>query len=395
MVTPSRVVVLALLLTVGCSVKRPAGYTVRDSAGIRIAENTLPAGTLVQLDSQPVLDIGPADGANSEFVTSPLSVIRLGDGRIVAAGWATTELRIFDSTGHWTQTIGRSGSGPGEFEGLGLLFRDAADGWLTFEPGSLRVQRWNAAAELRSFGYLTLPGGGSGGWISGVFADGSLLVQRSRPEPGMDTELMMHRTVTYLRASSPTGPVDSLFSFLAVPVLRHVQNPDWGYGNPLFAPAPTVRQVGDAIAFTSGDRFEVQRRTPTGKLVMIIRRISEPRPITPSEWERAEADWYADGSADVRRLMLPRLRKASTSRLRPPVSAAYIAANGRTWATFGDALIGEAVNASVFDSLGRWEGDLALPTGFSIAQIDADGVLGTFTDTEGFRHIQFYRFHQR
>lgn len=287
MIAPSLAVVLTFLLAAGCSTDHAVPYIVRDSAGIRIVENSLPVGPSIQLDSQPAFDIGPAGGAHSEFVSSPLSVIRLGDGRIVAAGWATTELRIFDSTGHWMRTIGRAGSGPGEFEALGFLFRDVADGWLAFEPGSMRVQRWDSKGALQSFGYLTPSGGISGGWISGVFADGSLLLQRSRPEPGMDSELMTRRTVTFSRATSPTGQVDSLFSYLDAPVLRHIQHPDWGYGSPLFAPTPEVHQIGDVIAFTSGDRFEVQHRTPTGHLVMIIRRTSEPRTISPAEWDRA------------------------------------------------------------------------------------------------------------
>ena len=70
----------------------------------------------------------------------------------------------------------------------------------------------------------------------------------------------------------------------------------------------------------------------------------------------------------------------------------WLAGDGRIWATFGEPAIGEPVQASVFDSLGRWESDVALPVGIQINQIDSDGLLGTFKDEDGFRHLRFYRF---
>lgn len=70
----------------------------------------------------------------------------------------------------------------------------------------------------------------------------------------------------------------------------------------------------------------------------------------------------------------------------------WLAGDGRLWATFGEPAIGEPVHASVFDSLGRWESDVALPDGVQINQIDTDGLLGTFEDEDGFRHLRFYRF---
>lgn len=56
----------------------------RDSAGIRIVDSD-----------------GPAGGPGAEFTSRSVPAVRLRDGRIVAAGWAMADVRVFDSAGRW------------------------------------------------------------------------------------------------------------------------------------------------------------------------------------------------------------------------------------------------------------------------------------------------------
>ena len=160
----------------------------------------------------------------------------------------------------------------------------------------------------------------------------------------------------------------------------------------MFSPAPTFHQRDGRIAFTQGDRFEIELRAPDGRPRMIVRRATASRLVSAAEFERAVDSWVSPLPPDLRRQLLPRLREASTSRVRPPISGVWLAGDGRIWATFGEPAIGEPVQASVFDSLGRWESDVTLPDGIQINQIDSDGLLGTFKDEDGFRHLRFYRF---
>lgn len=56
---------------------------------------------------------------------------------IVKGNYATT-LLVFDSTGRFLRTIGRAGSGPGEFRGIGSIAVGAADSLVVFEQESRR-----------------------------------------------------------------------------------------------------------------------------------------------------------------------------------------------------------------------------------------------------------------
>lgn len=68
-------------LAMGCAEMAPPLSRARDSAGIRIVDNDGPAGPALVLDSAPAFDIGPAGGPGAEFISSPVSAVRLSDGR--------------------------------------------------------------------------------------------------------------------------------------------------------------------------------------------------------------------------------------------------------------------------------------------------------------------------
>ncbi|MES2304560.1 MAG: hypothetical protein V4558_03595 [Gemmatimonadota bacterium] len=383
---------VAAICVAGCGGSRGATSVVHDSAGISIAESRSPAGIAFSIDSAPTLDVGPAAGSSSEFATSPLSVIRLANGALVAAGWATTEMRLFDGAGRWIRTVGRRGSGPGEFEGLGFVFQGPGDTLVTYEPGTERVQRWHPDGAFLSFSHFAQAPGRPGGWITGVFDDGSLLIESSRSDHRDDTQPAIRSQVTLFRAPVGGGKWDSLFSYPGVLRMRHPIEPTWTFGNPLFTPVPGYHQRAGRIAFAAGDRFEVRIYSANGILQQIVRRSTLPRTISSAEFDKAAAAFLSLRPAATRDRFRARLLETSTSRVRPPVSGVWLAGDGRLWATFGENDIGERVQASVFDSAGHWEGDVALPPGFEINQIDADGLLGTVVDSQGFRHIRFHRF---
>src|SRR4051794_36137664 len=71
--------------------------TARDSAGIRIIENTRPvwaAGQEWRVSPKPIVDIG-GGGRDYEF-TRIAGVARAADGRIIVADEKTLELRDYD-----------------------------------------------------------------------------------------------------------------------------------------------------------------------------------------------------------------------------------------------------------------------------------------------------------
>lgn len=363
---------------------------IRDSAGVRIVENRVPAGPELVIEAEAAMSIGSDPTGSVEFI-SPISAVRLADGRIVAAGWAMTELHVFDSTGRWLRTLGRQGSGPAEFEALGLVFLDSLGGVIVFEPGSQRVHRWSSTAEFQTLTLLITPEARPAAWIAGAFPDGSLLLSVRTPDLAGSTELLERGTRSLFRGHESGGAWDSLISFPDQPRVRHPHDPRRSMGYPLFTAGPSFAIRGRRIAFTAGDQFEVQVRGERGTLIQVVRKEARQRAISAAEFSQVLSATVAAMPEDRRSAMESRLRETSKSRVRPAVSGVWLDPDGRIWATFGDSTLGERPSASVFDSLGIWEADAELPAGFRILQVDRDGLLGMVRDPDGFYHLRFHR----
>ena len=91
-------------------------YGVRDSAGIRIAENprTAPDSRLAwRVGTDPLVSIGTPEAAADFQLHKVEDATRLADGRIVVANGGSMELLVFDATGQCLASWGGQGEGPG------------------------------------------------------------------------------------------------------------------------------------------------------------------------------------------------------------------------------------------------------------------------------------------
>jgi hypothetical protein len=366
---------------------------VRDSAGVQIVENRAPSGPRLILDSLATIRIPSAQPGQPEFY-SLISAVRLSDGRFVAAGWAMTELHFFSPDGAWQRTAGRRGSGPGEFEALGFVYRLSGDTLLTFEPGAQRLQRWTPDGEALSLELLVSPPGMPSANLRGPFPDGSLLLTTSVPDLAASTDLLLRGQVTLYRASPGGAEWTPLLSYPGAPSIRSPENPQFSWGRPLLAPAPSVDHHGDRLAYSPGDRFEVRLFGLDGQLRQVIRRDAALPPVSAEELASAIARWGAGMPAERWQRMEPRIRETATYRVRPAVRVLRFIADGRLWVEHGSPELGDAVRASVFDSTGRWQGEVAVPEGLTILQVYADGVLGFRRDEDGFYALAFHRLRE-
>ena len=102
----------------------PQQTAFRDSAGIRIVENTRPPEDSRlgwRIGAGPLVSIGSTMGDEDPYLfTRVFGITRLSDGRIVIGDEGAEELRVFDQQGNHLQTWGGHGEGPGEFGGSQL-----------------------------------------------------------------------------------------------------------------------------------------------------------------------------------------------------------------------------------------------------------------------------------
>lgn len=103
-----------------------------------------------QLADSPAVDIGVAEGDQSEELAGASGSVRLSDGRIVIGNSGTSELRVFDSNGVFLRNIGRKGEGPGEFLGALQLVRLSDTAFAVFDQNNQRLSVFDTAGTLRS-----------------------------------------------------------------------------------------------------------------------------------------------------------------------------------------------------------------------------------------------------
>src|SRR5262245_20459797 len=119
-----------------CGASAGAAQPARDSAGIRIIENSKPAwavGHEWKLSESPMLVLG--DGKNpSERFGRIVGVTRLSDGRIVVADESTLELKFFDASGRHLASVGGKGQGEDQFRGFRTVSRLTGDSIVVEAP---------------------------------------------------------------------------------------------------------------------------------------------------------------------------------------------------------------------------------------------------------------------
>jgi len=129
--------------------------TTTDSAGVTIVTNRGPQwreGEGWQLSELPVFDLGSYDAEGPESFEYVSGARRLSSGVIVVADGGAQEMRFFDEGGDHIRTVGRKGSGPGEFQSLRFLERWRGDSLIVHDGRGRPISLFDSAGVFgRSF----------------------------------------------------------------------------------------------------------------------------------------------------------------------------------------------------------------------------------------------------
>jgi hypothetical protein len=380
-----------VLLTSICltnAIAPPVPAQSRDSAGIRIVENSAPAwtaGNAWRVDTTPtfraVLASGPAQAASHRRINSRIQgAIRLSDGRIAVANGHTYQIELFDRTGRRPDAIGRQGKGPGEFielhemcaiRGDTLMVLNFLEGLNVFAPtGSyVRIVRPDTGALTTRFGSASL---------LGCFADGSFVLtsggnaaQRLWSDNWTDST----RAYVFDAQGNQRGIIGPLPSMRWV----HVANQQRGM---LFGPFGVFAFDGQSIYYGFPERFEIKIFSQDGRLTRIVRRQFNLQPVTAQDI-RAFRELSSSTSTGVLDAVV-----AAAAKNHPAFEGLMIDALKNIWVRevslpFVARRLGDQLPASrwtVFDERGRWLGAIQLPERFTPMEIGADYVLGTTRD---------------
>lgn len=378
----------AVLLFAHCGVDQPNAEriapaapvpSINDSAGVRIVEYRSLRGAvpLIRVD-RPFLEIGGTRAREDEELDARqpwLSATVLGNGTIVVN--ETVRLKFFDKKGKFLRSVGRRGSGPGEFTQTREVCRLGGDSLLVIDYSDGRLSTWNAVGEhVRTFsrpGFIPL---------QGCLPNGTIIVRGLTPNVG---------------SQAPQDPFEySLASLDGRFIQRLGKLATAKYAGPIFF-EPSIVPFGNQIFVGDPERYEIRVLSLSGQLRRIVRIQDAPRLITTEEW-RALIEKSIPRNAPVAN------RSAVIARLTPLKPKAYPAFHGVRIDPKGRIWIGDYEKRrvwTVLDSTGEFIGRLEVPSRPSwrdtqLVGIEADGkddciiVLGR--DTDGVPVLSFHRF---
>lgn len=138
-----RLPVLGCLLVVvgGCgespSNGSPTGWSLTDSAGVGIVEQTLDQTRVIRLDE--VWRTGSLDGAEETQFFTPRDAVLGDDGRVYVLDSGNDRVKVFDDAdGTFLHAFGSAGDGPGEFQ-ITAQRMTVADGLLVVIDAGRRI----------------------------------------------------------------------------------------------------------------------------------------------------------------------------------------------------------------------------------------------------------------
>ena len=385
----------ALVLGTGCrDAPLRSGTTarplVRDSAGVRIVENTYRGVEQgVGWELRPTAVLGdPRDGA-------PFGEIRAVDvtldGHVLVLDRADGRVTVWDADGSLVRSFAGRGSGPGEVTTPGYL-RALADGRVVvgevFPP---RLHWYDPAGRhVRTERILHSPAGPPllarmAEWR--VTAAGEVFVRLSHASPSH-----VDGTPVVLGTLREGGAVDTILRWTerTTPArLPRIFEADWSWD---------VDRAGDGVVVSPGDRYELRRVDRAGDLESKVR-LDVPRLRVTRELERRALDRFYERFAgeDVSEAVLRDLRdRLEVAPRLPAIQGIRVSeGDGRLWVevpTKGrSGEMEEPGGWDVFEHDGGYLGRLSPPRGFRLEAVRGSLLFGIERDSLGVTRARVYR----
>ena len=368
---------------------------VRDSAGIRITENTRPPeGSRLpwRIGPEPTVSIGELEGEEPYMLHGAGSFDRLSDGRIVVANRGSSEVRMFDASGSHLVSWGGEGEGPGEFVSLSDVAPWPGDSIVAWYSPGMGISVFDADGNFgRSF---VLQSGEVETWRRprpiAVRADGTILSILD-PEDADTAVVDIWNADGALSASLGTHPHREVIVTTNEQGYRELSLP--AYGREL-----VTGQWGDLVVAGHTTRYEIRAFRGDGTLARIVRREHVLRAPTEEDRESYMEEQLALYATipNMPPEIVEQARKSFEStplaETFPVFSMVLSDAAGNLWVREYDFPREErpAPLWTVFDPDGRVLGFVETPNGLRIGQIGEDYILGHYQDELDVEHVQVW-----
>jgi hypothetical protein len=331
---------------------------------------------------------GPAEYQFEEIA----GVVRLPGGRLAVADGGASEVRLYDAAGRFIRAAGRPGDGPGEYRRLSAIGAGTGDSLWVFDFGARRFTVLGPGLLVART--VTLSGDLSNVGAVAALPDGAFLIREywsSRPADRL--ALGLRRDPAAIARIDMAGNVrDTVALVPGREVLisseagRAVMTAPLGARTAVAAWSPAAAEV--VVGDQGTDELRVYGLD--GALRRVLRRVGGDLRFDSDAVARAMDERLAEVPAaerEARRIELDALPRPST---RPAYGALLVDPAGRIWTAVW-APSGAAPAFSVFDTDGRWLGDVPMPPGFTPHWIGDDLVAGVQRDDLGIERVRVHR----
>ena len=395
-----------LLAATACGPERATPVSVvRDSAEIRVVESRYPAwgdSSHWRISEKPSLEIGRESGdVNYEFA-GIAGVVRFSDGSIVAADRGSRELRFFDSTGKFLRRAGKPGTGPGEFQQIFGLYRVSGD---TIAVDNMRNSQEVFASDGRYLRTFRIEKPAQLAFVAfiGYFGDGSFLA-RDYPQPSGPAVETDSTTLVHFNSDGRTSR-----TVARVPYVVQGATSQNAIAPQIFAPSATIVARGDRFYRAFSNKYEIAVHRRDGVIEKLIRQTAAGvgAPVTSEDMQAyidamRGARKNPDGSditEQQRAAMEAQLQNVTFARNYPLFGRFHVDVDHNVWVLHYNQrpenlrlpfALRPGPRYSVFDSTGKWLGEVDGPPALLVHEIGRNHIIGVSYDTLGVERIRVY-----
>ena len=378
--------------------------TVSDSAGIRIVVNAWPANVAAMVGASPIVEIGGGSDAAGDLA-GVIAAVRLGDGRIAIAEQSTRSIKLFDTRGRFVRSTGRQGAGPGEFAAITRLELLTGDTLAAYDglPGVLSV--FDTTGRLIRTSRLATGMGGL--QLQGMLGDGTMVLSRGYNPRFSRTSRLERDSISYLTAKPDAPGMDTVAKVPGSDIYLFA-GPDFSSRNPVpFGRVSLIGVHGDRIALATGDRWEIELRSPTGQLRELHRVRRQPAAVTRSDIARYRQDYLermrgsrpqavggGGAPADIQARMMAQREKMLDAvpypRTHAPYDSLVVGRDAELWVRVAGPPTPEARTWLVLARSGAAAGTVSIPAGLRLLQVGRDFILAARRDEDDVEHVGVY-----
>ena len=373
--------------------------TVIDSAGIRIVTNATPTHVAATLAPTPIVDIGGSgDRDELAFVVGAL---RLGDGRIAIADQGTRSIRIFDARGRFVRSIGREGGGPGEFSSITRLELLAGDSLAAYDGLRMTLTVFDTSGRLGRTEQLTRAPGGFR--LEGLLGDGTMILSRAYNMMFARTSRLERDPIAYVAVRPRDTRVDTVAQVAGSDIYLFAGAEFSSRRELPFGRVSLISVGRDRLRIGTGDSWQIETRTPDGRLVELHRVRHAPVAVSRADIARYKGELLermkgarvaatgGGGGPDMRAVMLARTAQMLEAVPFPETRAAYdsliAGPDDELWVRRSQPFVGEPTTWTVLSRSGSAMGLVTLPARMRPLHIGRDYIVAVTKDADEVEHV--------